>query len=597
MTGSIQEGDFFADRYRILKHLGDGTSGQTFEARDSLRREKVVLRILYPDLVADAGGWAGLLPSLKRLTQINDPQVMRVYDFNQWHDHVFLICEYLEGQPIEECIRDKETPVTQSTLKKWIVDILHTLARNNELTPHWALKPSNIWITPDGNIKLADFGFAGLTTDEKRRNTATLQGKALYLAPEGFNHQDRDPFKQDQFAAGRVIDELWVLWSSQATDRRASKLESKLQEIVQKLQAPRPEMRFASPAELSKTASAGGTSGKGTAGWIPRPIRLTQVQRWGMVGATFIIGLASFLLSQFPGEEQSIRSVDSSRLLVQWSAFNRERMDLLSRLFTMPYAEAARTVEDLNPSRDIEWMRRIGAFETNQMSLSEEQQRTEFQQLNEFISQRQARLQLAQNAWSALETLEERQGTLAEIQKSSADLIKEPQPPKLSNVLEQALEQLSRTLYSTATDTLQVSISETDAYLESLLEKEQRKAETAREEWHTAAESTGLPLANLARHLLQKFDAAQTARANGETAKALELWQSIVSRYRAWIEEVQQIPEPSSNSGSTISACVLASISVCESPFGKPASSTSRLMLKRPQLTIASCGAETPRAR
>lgn len=544
MSSEIREGDFFADRYRILKHLGDGTSGQTFLAKDSVRKETVVLRMLYPDVIADAGGWSGLLEPLKRLTQLNDPHVMRVYDFNQWQDHAFLICEHLTGQSIDQRVLQEERPIDHQTLTRWYFEILQTLARNSHVTPHWSLKPSNIWITSEGHIKLVDFGFGGLASEEKRRTTAMLKGQALYLAPEGFRHQRVDPFKQDQFAAGRVMDEIYQAWKSQNEARAELELSRRMSELLKKLQSPRPEQRFSKPKDLLATLDKNAQTHHSPQLLSKIPLPVFKSTHVWLLPVISVIALAIWIGSNRVSPAKNSADIKTSHLLSQWTEFNRSRMQFVEQLAPHSHPAAQSLKSQLDPVHESEWMRRLGALEQGRIERSLEERTADLKQLRDLLGQRRAFLQLARNAWNATEALQEQRDTLTALEP----LPNRPEagsPPKnLDIVIQKTLEQISRNLFHTADREIAKAISDTDLYIEQLLDRTEARLKEVQKQWDDTLVHAGLPRINIDPNLVAIVQDAQAAKEKNDIVQAIKAWQSATDLYRRWIDEMNQIPAP-----------------------------------------------------
>ena len=91
----LEQGTLFGERYKIRCFLGSGSIGQAYLTEDVIRQEPVVVRLIYSDLVDDAGGFHGLIPTLRKISSINHPGIMRVNDFNQWQGLVYITTEYL----------------------------------------------------------------------------------------------------------------------------------------------------------------------------------------------------------------------------------------------------------------------------------------------------------------------------------------------------------------------------------------------------------------------------------------------------------------------------------------------------------------------
>ena len=173
-----------AGRYRLDREIGRGGMGAVWLGRDEvLGREVAVKRIgMMP---------GGTSPDLGRAerearlaARLNHPHVVAVFDLVQEDDHQWLVMEYVEGVTLAELVRRDGalTPDQASPLLEQAADAL--AAAHDAGIVHRDVKPSNILVTPRGQVKLSDFGIARAEADASLTQTGLVTGSPAYLAPE-----------------------------------------------------------------------------------------------------------------------------------------------------------------------------------------------------------------------------------------------------------------------------------------------------------------------------------------------------------------------------------------------------------------------------
>ncbi len=163
------------DRYRIIKHLGEGGMGVVYlaERADSEFEQKVALKLvsshlMSPNVIARLRGERQILASL------NHPNIARLIDGGGTTDGTpYLVMEYVEGMRIDLYCNSKRLDI-ESRLKLFqqVCSAVH--AAHQQLIIHRDIKPSNILVSDEGSPKLLDFGIAKLMDADSRNNDTAL---------------------------------------------------------------------------------------------------------------------------------------------------------------------------------------------------------------------------------------------------------------------------------------------------------------------------------------------------------------------------------------------------------------------------------------
>ncbi|MCK4236326.1 MAG: protein kinase, partial [Candidatus Krumholzibacteria bacterium] len=188
--------------YEILGKLGEGGMGVVYRARDTTLDRLLAIKVIPPERLGPQGK-GRFLREARICSRINHPNIVTVYTAGEEDGYPFMAMELLEGQTLREII--DEGPVPWEKALRWIVDILDALERfHREGIVHRDLKPENIMVTPDGVVKLMDFGIAHIPTSETLTMEGTTVGTVFYMSPEQVLGKKAD-VRSDIFSIGAVL--------------------------------------------------------------------------------------------------------------------------------------------------------------------------------------------------------------------------------------------------------------------------------------------------------------------------------------------------------------------------------------------------------
>ncbi|MFB3829546.1 MAG: protein kinase [Bryobacteraceae bacterium] len=216
--------------YQILEKLGEGGMGIVYKARDTHLNRPVALKVLPPEKVADPERKRRFVQEAQSASALNHPNIVHIYDIDQQDGVDYIAMEHVQGKTLGELIGRKGLKLGETL--KYGVQIAEALAKAHAAgIVHRDLKPANVMVTPDGLVKVLDFGLAKLTeaapldedgtthTIRPATEEGTIVGTVAYMSPEQAEGKRLDA-RSDIFSFGAVLYEM-------VTGRQAFQKESK----------------------------------------------------------------------------------------------------------------------------------------------------------------------------------------------------------------------------------------------------------------------------------------------------------------------------------------------------------------------------------
>ncbi len=203
--------------YTILSAIGKGGMGEVWKAKDTKLGRDVAIKTLPEEFAKDAERLARFEREAKLLASLNHPNIAAIYGFEEDNGQHFLVLELVEGDTLADQIKRGAIPVEASL--KLALQIAEALeAAHEKGVIHRDLKPANIKVTPEGQVKVLDFGlakaFEGEQADVSGSNSPTLSmaatqqgiilGTAAYMSPEQARGENADQ-RVDVWAFGVVL--------------------------------------------------------------------------------------------------------------------------------------------------------------------------------------------------------------------------------------------------------------------------------------------------------------------------------------------------------------------------------------------------------
>jgi non-specific serine/threonine protein kinase len=173
--------------YKIIEKLGEGGMGVVYKALDETLDRVVALKFLSAHLSASEESKSRFIREAKATAALNHPNILGVYEIDENDKAIFFAMEYVEGKTLKDHIASLKsaTGIPVDLAIGWIKQIAQGLrAAHEKEIIHRDVKPENIMLTPDGNLKIMDFGIAKLKGSSGLTKTGTSMGTLGYMSPE-----------------------------------------------------------------------------------------------------------------------------------------------------------------------------------------------------------------------------------------------------------------------------------------------------------------------------------------------------------------------------------------------------------------------------
>lgn len=190
------------DQFQLLRVIGRGAMGQVFQAFDHKLGRQVAIKVVRHQAAdSDDASVNASLEEARALAALSHPNVVQVYAVEQKDNQPYIVMEMVEGQRLEQIISD-ESPLDEARVLRIAIDVAKGLrAADGVSLVHGDVKPANILLTPQGVVKLVDFGVARFP---ERIEDPKCLGTPQYVAPEVVRRQPID-HRADQFSLGATI--------------------------------------------------------------------------------------------------------------------------------------------------------------------------------------------------------------------------------------------------------------------------------------------------------------------------------------------------------------------------------------------------------
>ena len=265
-----EEGKVYGGRYRLIKRIATGGMGEVWQAQDDVILRQVAIKILKQQYLGDPDFVERFRTEAKHAAMINHDGIANVYDYGEDEGSAYLVMELVPGEALSSILEREKTLPEQQVISIIVQTALALDAAHREGLVHRDIKPGNLLITPEGNVKITDFGIARVANQASLTQTGQVMGTVQYLAPEQATGKPasasgdiyslgivayealagRRPFKGETQMA------IAMAQINETPPPLSSELDPKLVKLVMDCMAKKPDQRPHSSLELAARAEA-----------------------------------------------------------------------------------------------------------------------------------------------------------------------------------------------------------------------------------------------------------------------------------------------------------------------------------------------------
>ena len=182
MTGNMI-GRVFNNRYQITERIGIGGMAEVYRAQDNVLGRLVAVKVMLPQYAADPSFTQRFKQEAAAAANLQSPYIVNVYDWGQDEGTYYIVMEFVRGSDLKTAILERGA-INQRKVAEIGSQVCQALSVAHGLDIiHRDIKPQNIMVQPDGNVKVMDFGIARAKNSVKTQTSSVL-GTAHYISPE-----------------------------------------------------------------------------------------------------------------------------------------------------------------------------------------------------------------------------------------------------------------------------------------------------------------------------------------------------------------------------------------------------------------------------
>ncbi len=193
----------FSGRYKLTERIGVGGMAEVYRAEDTVLGRIVAVKVMLSQYASDPGFTDRFRKEAASAANLQNPYIVNIYDWGQDNNNYFIVMEYVRGSDLKTGIRERGA-LSQRKVAEIAMQTCNALTTAHSMDIiHRDIKPQNIMVQPDGNVKVMDFGIARAKNSTKTQ-TGSVLGTAHYISPEQAQGKELGP-ATDIYSLGVVM--------------------------------------------------------------------------------------------------------------------------------------------------------------------------------------------------------------------------------------------------------------------------------------------------------------------------------------------------------------------------------------------------------
>ena len=201
----MNEGMLLNNRYQLLERLGAGGMSDVFRARDLMLERSVAIKVLHENYSNDADFQQRFRQEARAAANLSHPNIVTVHDFGFDHNQLFIVMEHIPGKDLKTLLRQRGRYSVEDAIPLMVQACAGIGYAHRAGLVHCDIKPHNMIVTPDGRLKVTDFGIArAMSTILPDERADVVWGSPQYFAPEQAVGEPPSP-ASDVYSLGVVL--------------------------------------------------------------------------------------------------------------------------------------------------------------------------------------------------------------------------------------------------------------------------------------------------------------------------------------------------------------------------------------------------------
>ena len=205
---TMNEGMLLNNRYQLLERLGSGGMSDVFRARDLMLERSVAIKVLHENYSNDSAFQQRFRQEARAAANLSHPNIVTVHDFGLDHGQLFIVMEHIPGKDLKTILRQRGRYSVEEAIPLIVQACAGIGYAHRAGLVHCDIKPHNMIVTPDGRLKVTDFGIArALSTIMPDERADVVWGSPQYFSPEQATGEAPSP-ASDVYSLGIVLYEV-----------------------------------------------------------------------------------------------------------------------------------------------------------------------------------------------------------------------------------------------------------------------------------------------------------------------------------------------------------------------------------------------------